>query len=190
MSNKVQFGLSNVYVNSLTFGANNTPTYGTSEKIDGAVDLTVDSSSDSTTFYADNIAYYITDGAVATELTLTMALFPDWFKRKYLGQKTDSDGNIVETGLDRPQPFALAFQVEGDEKATRHRYFYCIAKKPNLTAHTKEESVEVQTEEITINAYALGDDQILKNKTTDDTTSAKYDAWFESVTLPTLVTNA
>jgi len=58
MANKVKFGLSNVYISKITYGANNAITYGTPFALPGAVNLSLDPAGESADFYADNTKYF------------------------------------------------------------------------------------------------------------------------------------
>lgn len=85
--------------------------------------------------------------------------------------------------------FALLFQFEGDEKATRHVMYNCTATRAAAAGNTKGESIEPETESLTITATsiylaALGTD-IVKSETDAGTTDTVYNAWFDDVTLPT-----
>lgn len=75
---KVKFGLSDVHVRPHGGSDPMTP-------VKGAVSLTMSPESSEQAFWADNIAYYIMRGASSVKGALTMALFPDEFKLKYLG---------------------------------------------------------------------------------------------------------
>ena len=57
-NNKVEFGLSNLYVGTYTVAAGGTVTLGTPYHQAGAVSLSLDAESDSNDFYADNVKYW------------------------------------------------------------------------------------------------------------------------------------
>ena len=64
MANIVEFGLTNVYIAKATKAIDGTVSYGTPQRLYGAVDLSIENSSggDDNVFYADNIAYYRATG--------------------------------------------------------------------------------------------------------------------------------
>ena len=56
-NNRVKYGLKNVYYSIYTPG---TDTYATPVAVPGAVNLSLSPEGESNTFYADNVAYYVT----------------------------------------------------------------------------------------------------------------------------------
>ena len=190
MANKIKYGLSRVYyalatINSSTGAA----TYGTPVAIPGAVSLSMDPSGESNAFYADNIAFAKFAANAGYEGALEVALVPDSFRQDVLGEVLDSTSKIqLEKAAASTQPFALLFQFEGDDDATRHVFYNCTAARPNVGSKTTDESVEVQTETINITCgsvfNAVLDDNIVKGKISDDTAAA-YTNWFTAVQQPT-----
>ena len=57
---------------------------------------------------------------------------------------------IFESAEDKSARFALMFQGEGDSSGRRWVFFDCTATRPSRENNTKEESVEVGTETMTI----------------------------------------
>ena len=109
---KVKFGLSDVHVGD--YGVNTTATPMTA--IPGAVELTVDTSMEQTPFYADNIVYYLISGQGQIEGSLSMALFPDSFKTKYLGYKLTASGALLQqVGKQDIKPFNISFKIQKDD---------------------------------------------------------------------------
>lgn len=188
MSNKVKFGLKNLYIASVTVGANNAITFGEPVSWPGSVSLTMDPQGESNPFYADDSKFYVSTSNDGYEVTLETALVPDWFLEDYLGQSKDSVGNLIEQNTDHPAYFAALFEFTGDQKAIRHCLFYCQAARPTQEAETKGESAEVKTEEITFTAMALPGTNIIKKKSTDDTTTEAYNSWYQTVTTPSFAT--
>ena len=184
MANKVKFGLKNLYIASVTEGTGGSITFGTPKAWPGAVSLTMEPQGETNAFYADDIKFFVTNSNDRYEVTLETALVPDWFLEDYLGQTVDTDENLVEQTTDMPAHFAMLFEFTGDQKAIRHCMYYCQANRPAQEAETKGESAEVKTEEITVTSMALPGTNIIKKKSTDDTTAAKYEAWYTTVTTP------
>ena len=187
MANKIKYGLSRVYYALATIDtATGAATYATPVAIPGAVSLSMDPSGDSNKFYADNVAYATFAANAGYEGTLEVAIIPDSFRKDVLGEVVDSDIQ-VEKATASTTPFALLFQFEGDDDATRHVFYNCTAARPNVGSKTTEESVEVQTETLNITCGSIFnaklDDNIVKGKISDKTKQT-YTDWFNSVHQP------
>lgn len=189
MANKIKYGLSRVYYAKATIDtATGTASYTTPVAIPGAVSLSMDPSGEQNKFYADNIAYATFAANAGYEGSLEVAVIPDSFRKDILGEVVDADSDIqIEKGGATAQPFALLFQFEGDETATRHVLYNVTAKRPNIGSKTIEESVDVQTETLDLACGAIFntkvDDNIVKGKISDKTKQA-YTDWFNSVQQP------
>ncbi len=189
MANKIKYGLSRVYyaiatIDSVTGAA----TYGAPVAMPGAVSLSMDPSGEQNKFYADNIPFAVFSANAGYEGELEVALIPDSFRQDVLGEVIDNTTKIqLEKAASTTTPFALLFQFEGDEDATRHVFYNCTAARPNVGSKTTEESVEVQTETINITCGSIFntvvDDNIVKGKISDKNEAA-YTNWFTSVQQP------
>ena len=188
MSNKVKFGLKSLFIASVTEAANGEITFGTPRSWPGSVSLTMDPQGDTNAFYADDCKYYVTTSNDGYEVSLETALVPDWFTEEYLGETKDTDGNLVEQTTDSPSHFAALFEFTGDKKAIRHCLFYCQAARPTVEGETKGESAEVKTESISFTSMALPGTNIIKKKSTDDTTTEAYNSWYQTVSTPSFAT--
>ena len=191
MSNRVKYGLKSVHYAIGTIANDGSATYDTPVAWPGAVTLTMDANGDNSTFYADNIAYYVTNGANGYTGSLETALVPQSFLEDVLGMAADTKGILVETTSAPTVHFALLFQFEGDEAATRHVLYNCTATRPTVGSTTKGESVEVQTETINLTATSIYNDDleadIVKAKTGDSADSTVYEGWFSAVYQPTAI---
>lgn len=192
MANKIKFGLKNVYYAVATIAADGSATYETPVAFPGAVSLSLDPQGENTPFYADNIVYWTGVSNTGYEGDLEIARVTDSFKTDVLGYLNSGNGLYVEDANAQAVHFALMFQFEGDVKATRHVLYNCTASRPNIGGSTKEESVEPQTESVTISARTVYvsalDTDIVKSETNESTATAVYDGWFTAVTLPTAPT--
>ena len=187
MSNKIKYGLSRVYYAVASIDTSTgKATYSTPVAIPGAVSLSMDPSGESNKFYADNVAYATFAANAGYSGTLEVALIPDSFRKDILGEVVDSDIQ-VEKAEATAQPFALLFQFEGDDDATRHVFYNVTAARPNVGSKTTEESVEVQTETINLTCGAIFNEKldasIVKGKISDKTKQT-YTDWYNSVHQP------
>lgn len=183
---KIKYGLSNVYYAVATDDGNGNLTYGTPVAWKGAVSLSLDAQGDTNTFYADNIAYFVTAANGGYQGDFESALIPDSFRTAVLGEVLDAKGFYVESADSSTAEFALLFQFENDSNNTRHCLYRCTASRPATAGSTQEESIEPQTETITITAMPRISDHIIKSRApyTNSTSSAYYN-WFSTVSEPT-----
>ena len=192
MANKIKYGIKNVYYAVATLAANNSATYDTPVALPGAVSLTLDPEGDNNIFYADNIAYYTSYANNGYSGSLELALIPDAFRKDVLGEIEDNKDVLVEEQGAPSVHFALMFQFEGDEKATRHVMYNCVASRPTTNGSTKESSIEPQTETINLTATSIYnaslDKDIVKARTSGTTDNTTYSGWFTSVYMPTAST--
>lgn len=190
MENKIKYGLKNVYYAVATIASDNSATYTTPVALPGGVNLSLAPQGDTNKFYADNIAYYVSVANNGYEGDLEVARLSDAFKKDILNYKLDNKDVLLEDANAVPVHFALLFQFEGDQKATRHIMYNCVATRADSAGSTKSESIEPQTESITINASSIyvstlgtGMD-IVKAESATSTDSTTYNSWFSSVYVP------
>lgn len=192
MANKIKYGLKNVYYAKATIATDGSAAYDTPVAFPGAVSLSLDPQGENTPFYADNIVYWVGASNTGYEGDLEIARVIDSFKTDILGYIESGNGLLVEDANAGATHFALLFQFEGDEKATRHVMYNCTCTRPGASGQTKEESVEPQTETVTITATSIYvaalDTDIVKSETFADTGTTVYDDFFEAVTIPTAPT--
>lgn len=182
MANKIKYGISKCYYAKIT-ETNGAISYGTPVALPGAVSISLDQQGETNTFYADNIAYYTSSANNGYQGDLELALLPDSFRTDILGEELDTtSGAYMEYGNAQTNEFALLFQFEGDENATRHCLYRCVASRPSVSGSTKEESIEPQTETVTITAMARESDELVKARCPHDATA--YASWFTSVVEP------
>lgn len=188
--NKIKYGLKNVYYAVATIATDGSATYSTPVALPGAVSLSLAPQGETTPFYADNIAYWTGISNTGYEGDLEVARLTDAFKTDILGYERDTNEVIFENANADPVHFALLFQFEGDQKATRHAMYNCVATRADAAGETKGESIEPQTESVTINAKTIyvstlgtGMD-IVKAESVTSTDSTTYNSWFSSVYVP------
>lgn len=184
-TNKIKYGIKNVYYAVATIAADNSATYTTPVALPGAVSLSLEPQGDTTPFYADNIVYYTSVANNGYEGDLELAKVPESFLTDVLGYTADQNSVLYEDANAPVVHFALMFQFEGDVHAKRHVMYNCTATRPSVSGSTKEESIEPQTETITITATTIRalDKDIVKASCTP-AESAQYNAWTTTVYIP------
>jgi len=183
-ANKVKFGLKNVHYALLTAGEAGEVTFATPVPIPGAVNLSMEAQGETSTFYADDMAYYVTAANDGYSGDLEIAVLPDSYRKDVLGEKEDeTDKILVENVTAEPKPHALLFEFAGDQKAVRHVLYNCAATRPGITGSTTNKSKDPTTEKITLTASPLANGNI-RAKTTPDTPDEKYSNWYNAVWQP------
>ena len=177
--NKVKFGLKNVHYAPLTL-TGGVPSYDTPIPIPGAVSMSLSVNGEPENFYADDGVYYVINNNMGYEGDLEIALIPESFRTGPLGEALDGNNVLVERSDTQLAPFALLFEFDGDQKHIRHVLYNCTASRPSIEGNTKEETLEVKTETLTIKAAPLPDGKV-KAKTGDSTDSTVYEGWYGSV---------
>lgn len=183
MANKVKYGLKNVYAAVQTV-TDDTYTYATPVSIPGAVSLSLEAQGEDSPFYADDCVYFLAPGNNGYSGDLEIALIPEWFRTTILGETADSNGVLAEyADGSEAVKFALLFEFTGDDTQVRHVMYNCSCARPSVGSQTKEESIEPQTEALTITCTPRTDG-LVKAKTGDDVTSTVYEAWYTAVYEP------
>lgn len=178
MANKIKYGLRNVYYAKATAGENGVLTYATPVRIPGAVSMSISPEGETEPFYADDVIYYQSNSNNGYSGTLEVALLPDSFYEDILGDVT-TDGVTVEHANVTPSEFALLFEFQGDESASRHAFFRCTAARPDVAGSTKEASVSPQTETLNLTVMPRINDYVVKAKAA--ATASAYANWFTAV---------
>lgn len=190
MANKIKYGIKNVYYAIATIATDGSATYATPVALPGAVSLSLEAQGDQNTFYADNIAYFVSQANNGYQGDLELALIPDAFRKNILSEIETNVGKVLlEDAEANPVHFALLFQFEGDVSGTRYCMYNCVASRPSAASQTKAESIEPQTETIQITATTVYNStlhkDIVRAKTGDSTPDAVYNGWFSSVFVAT-----
>ena len=193
MANKIKFGLRNVFYAVATIAGDGSATYDTPKRLPGAVSLSLEPQGENNPFYADDIIYWGGISNAGYEGELEIARIPDEFKEDVLGYKTGGNGLVYEDANASAKNFALLFQFAGDEHSTRHVFYNCTATRPNVSGQTRGETVEPQTETISISAgsiyvSALDTDVFKADVSNVTATAAVYSAFYSAVTQPTATT--
>lgn len=182
---KVQFGLKNVHIAPITIGNDNSVTYATPFALPGAVSLSLSPSGDENVFYADDIRYYVIAGNGSYEGNMVIAMVTDKFAKDILGYKEDTNHLLVEDASVQPKSFAMTFEVQNDVSATKYVLYNVSVGRADLSANTKEESVEVQTATLDITCSGAVDTGYVRAYTTENTPTGVVSAWDTTIQVPT-----
>lgn len=186
MSDKIKFGLKNVYYAVVTESGSEV-SYGTPKHIPGAVSMTLSAAGESVQFYADDVVYYEENTNNGYDGSLEMALIPDEFRVDVLGDEIDSNGALVENAGAKPKKFALMFEFDGDASKTRHVCYSVLPTRPNVEGSTKTATKEPKTETMNIAVRPALDTGDVKAKVRQG--DAGYDDFFTAVYLKDAPTN-
>lgn len=154
-NNKIKYGIKNVKYAVATIASNGSATYGTVKDLPGAVSLSLAAQGETSPFYADNIVYYTSVANNGYEGDLELARVPEGFLKDVLGNLVGGNSLVYEDVNAAPVHFALLFQFEGDATARRHVMYNCVASRPDVASQTKNESIEPQTETMSITATSI-----------------------------------
>lgn len=187
-TNKVKYGISRCYYAVATIASDGSATYGSPKALPGAVSLSLDQQGETNKFYADNVVYFTSVANNGYEGDFELAKIPDDFLKDVLGYTADHNGVLFENAGAPVVHFALIFQFEGDAHARRHVLYNCTCNRPSVSGSTKEESIEPQTETITITAttvYNAAYDMDIVKASVTPAESTEYNGWTSAVYMVT-----
>jgi phi13 family phage major tail protein len=188
MANKVEFGISNLHVGTYTDDGEGNVTLGSPYHQKGAVSFSPEEQSESTKFYADNIAYWSGFTGGTFEGDLEVAKFDDAFKKQFLGYKELTNGGLANVkGTIKPNVY-IAFQVEGDAESRRVIMYNCALGGITREFNTIEETKEPTTETIPVTVTGDNDSGVSMASFTPN--DAGYDTLFTSPSAPVLASES
>lgn len=143
MANKVVFGLENVHVGLYTVDPDTgAVTMGTPLHIAGAVNMSLESDSEESVFWADNVKFYTTYSDNGMTGELEMAMFPDSFKTQFLNYVAITGGGLAQVKGQQNKDVYIAFEASGDAEHRR-----CILYNVALGAITREYATTTESKE-------------------------------------------
>lgn len=184
-TNKVRFGLKNVHYALLT-EESGTVTYGEPVAWPGAKSITLDPEGDTSTYYADDMAYYSTNSNNGYTGTLEMSYLPEDVKKAIFNNITTKDGLLAEDANELPSNVALMFEFSGDKKATKHIFYRVVFARPSIEGETKEDTVDPKTTSMDITCIPVEKDGHAWVKADCFSGTSLYDTFY--TTTPTLPT--
>ncbi len=189
MANKVKFGLKNVHYAPITEGEGGI-TFGTPKRLPGAVSLTLEVQGEEVEFEADDVIYYSSYSNTGYKGTLEIANITDDFRKDILGDVEDETSHVLmEYASAEAKPFALLYEVNGDQKATRRVLYYCTVSRPGENASTSGKTKTPQTDSMSLTAVPMADG-LTRARTQENTTAAVFNDWYKAVWRPTAPTGA
>lgn len=183
MANKVEFGISNLYVGTYTVSTTGTVTMGTPYHQAGAVSFSPEEQSENTNFYADNVIYYAGYTGGSFEGDLEVAKFDDTFKTQFLGYISKGDGGIAAVKNATKPNVWIAFEIDGDVEKRRVIMYNCSLGGITREYSTIEETKEPATE--TIAVTVAGDNVTGISMVSYNQTASGYSTLFTNPPAPT-----
>ena len=186
--NKVRFGLKNVHYAVLTEGSTNA--WATPVAVPGAVSLEISANVASEDFYADNVAYYRSYANNGYTGTAEFARITEAMLSAIWGITADGTGVIREKAGDEPKPFALLFQIDGDQDDELYVLYRCLpSSKPTVGSQTIEENATPVTQSFEFSALPLvtgaaSQQGLIKAHTGASASTSVRSGWFSAVNVP------
>lgn len=178
MPNKIKFGLKNVHIFPITAQTPDSLTYGEKFRLAGAVELSLKAQGESDNVHADDYVYYSSFANEGYEGELEIVLLSDEFREKILGEIKDNDV-LVENQDVVSKPFALGFEVKGDQEKNRFLYYNCTVSRPSVDHKTKEKKISPQTDKLQIKISAHPKNGDVRAKIPES--AAGYNTFFDTV---------
>ena len=193
MADMVRFGLKNVHYSKYTPGSGDAAgTYATPVPMPGAVQMTTSPEGDSSTFYADDRAFYVVETNNGYSGTIQVAAVADQFLTDVLGYETDATSGLTyETTDVQPASVALLFEIDGNVEKQRFCLYNVTFSRMESEANTKADSTDPDT--VTLNFTAIGrtftigeeDKNVVKAVCSNSGSDHDaYDAFFTKVVIP------
>lgn len=185
MSEKVTFGIKNVYYAKISVSESGAVTFGTPIPLPGASEIALSTVGDPVKVYADNIVYVKFHVNQGYDGNLSIFNIPDAFSKDHLGMLLDANGVLVEAASADQADFALLFEFDTDTTKTKRTVLYSVsAGRTEINSATKEDTVDPQPNSIPITASPAGDTEYVKASIVGDANDPAWANWFLSVYTP------
>ena len=180
---KVKYNISNAHYAVKTAEG----TYDTPVALPGAVSLSLEQQGEITPFYADGIKYWMSASNGGYEGDFEIALIPDSFRKDILGETEDTNKVLIENVNTASKEFAFGFDINTDAGIYKFWFYNCTATRPGVEAQTNEDTIEPQTDTLTISCGSNAEG-VVRARTTDTTENTILTAWYTEVYEPDSVT--
>lgn len=180
-------GSTGVTVGSSTAVAAGATGWGVPTAVPGAVSFTPSAEGKESIFYADNGPYYVVTSNNGYSADLEMALIPDALLAEIMGWLIDDNGALIEISDGTPKSFALLGEISGDAADRRFVYYDCTATRPAKESKTVAESVEPDTDTLSLSILPIEIDgrNVVKGiLELSSTNTVAYNGFFDSVYVP------
>jgi phi13 family phage major tail protein len=183
----VTVGSTGVTVGPSTSGTTGNASWGPPTHINGAVRWTPEPVGESSTFFAENTAYFVITANNGYTGELELVNVPDNIKAEMLGWEIDDNGMLVEMSNGIQKEFAMMGQVLGDVKNRRFVYYSCKAARPAKELSTKAEQIEPNTDvlSVTVSPVEINGRTVVKGDLElNDSNVDVYNGFFNAVYTP------
>lgn len=182
--NKVLYGFKDLYIGTYEVDSDGDVTMGSPYHQKGAVGFSPEEQGENYTFFADDSAYYSYYTSGTFEGDLVVARFDDAFKKQFLGYIELDDGGIAQIKNALKPNIYIAFEVQGNEGPERVIFYNGSMGGITREFATIEESIEVQTESVSITIN--GDAETGMSKVSYSQDKSGFETLFTNPPAPTL----
>lgn len=155
-------------------------TYETPVALPGSVSLSLEQQGELSPFYADGIKYYVSATNGGYEGDYELAMIPDSFRTEVLGETADTNQVLIENTNTPTVEFAFGFDIDTDAGPMKFWFYNCTATRPSIDAQTNEDTIEPQTDTLTISC-APDANGIVRARTTATTEETILTGWYTKV---------
>lgn len=182
-TNKVRFGLSNLYFGTYS-ETGGVYTLGSPVAVPGAVSLNIEPDTEESVFWADNVKYYVSNADNGLTGEVEVAAFNDTFKTTFLNYITLDDGGIAQIKGMANKKVYIMFQSEGDAQKRRGILYNVSLGQITRNYQTTEANKEPVTATLPITVVGDNITGITRASYTQD--AAGYATLFTNPPDPTL----
>lgn len=193
MTNKVTFGLKNVYYalyNESVSGGETLVTFGTPIPITGAVNLSLASAAgDLQNIAADDDPAYVSIASPADGYTGNIVFYhlPKSFLIDVLGYGEDTSNNFIyKVAGAQKKKFALLYEIGGDQVPTRYVLYKCTPGEFELSTQTNADSVTPNEINIPVTVSAEAQQGLIRAYVEKQAVAGMYENFFTTVYRPSL----